>query len=74
MLFSQLSGGGLALGLDMMFRYSDCPQLLTRGCLHYFDVLQGFVTRPGAGRGRTFTTKLLEERSKQNEHKATLSH
>ncbi|CAE8696580.1 unnamed protein product [Polarella glacialis] len=49
------SAGRFGVGLNVMYRYSDCPQLLANGWLHFFDLTKSFVAR-GERRGRQFRT------------------
>ncbi|CAK0871811.1 unnamed protein product [Prorocentrum cordatum] len=55
------SSGRFGVGLNVMYRYCDCPQLLANNRLHYFDLTRGFVAKPGARRGRQFTIEKLKE-------------
>uniref|UniRef100_A0A7S4SRI7 HEPN domain-containing protein n=1 Tax=Alexandrium monilatum TaxID=311494 RepID=A0A7S4SRI7_9DINO len=55
------SSGRFGVGLNVMYRYCDCPQLLANGRLHYFDLTQKFVAKPGMRRGRQFTVEKLHE-------------
>eukprot|EP00928_Gymnodinium_smaydae_P095838 TRINITY_DN8323_c0_g2_i1.p1 TRINITY_DN8323_c0_g2~~TRINITY_DN8323_c0_g2_i1.p1 ORF type:complete len:4833 (+),score=938.40 TRINITY_DN8323_c0_g2_i1:126-14624(+) len=49
------SSGRFGVGLNVMYRFCDCPQLLANNCLHYFDLTRGHVAQPGGRRGRKFS-------------------
>ena len=54
------STGRFGIGMNVMYRYSDCPQLLANGRLHFFDLQKRFVARQGK-RGRKFRIEELQE-------------
>ncbi|KAK3281745.1 hypothetical protein CYMTET_10479 [Cymbomonas tetramitiformis] len=55
------SGGRFGVGLNSMYHYSDCPQLLANDGLHFFDPLRKFFARRGADEppGRAFAVTAL---------------
>lgn len=55
------STGRFGIGMNVMYRYSDCPQLLANGSLHFFDLMRKFVARNDGKRGRQFKIEKLEE-------------
>lgn len=55
------STGRFGIGMNVMYRYSDCPQLLANGSLHFFDLMREFVARDDGKRGRQFKIEKLEE-------------
>eukprot|EP00929_Paragymnodinium_shiwhaense_P109155 TRINITY_DN754_c5_g1_i1.p1 TRINITY_DN754_c5_g1~~TRINITY_DN754_c5_g1_i1.p1 ORF type:complete len:4259 (+),score=1336.88 TRINITY_DN754_c5_g1_i1:96-12872(+) len=55
------SSGRFGVGLNVMYRYCDCPQLLANDSLHFFDLTQAYVAQPGMRRGRKFTTDKFKE-------------
>eukprot|EP00438_Fugacium_kawagutii_P023357 Skav218620 [mRNA] locus=scaffold3208:144679:145728:- [translate_table: standard] len=46
------STGRFGIGMNVMYRYSDCPQLLANDRLHFFDLLRNFVAQDHSKRGR----------------------
>ncbi|CAJ1408234.1 unnamed protein product, partial [Effrenium voratum] len=54
------STGRFGVGLNVMYRYSDCPQLCANGYLHFFDVSRSFVAREGQRRGKKFDLTKLQ--------------
>jgi len=54
------SSGRFGVGMNVMYRYCDCPQLLANSRLHYFDLTRSYVSQPGMSRGRKFTTDKLK--------------
>lgn len=55
------STGRFGIGMNVMYRYSDCRQLLANGSLHFFDLMRKFVARNDGKRGRQFKIEKLEE-------------
>ena len=55
-----LSCGRFGVGLNVMYRYSDCPQLLANGRLHFFDLTRSFVAEEGRKRGKQFDVGNLQ--------------
>lgn len=55
------STGRFGVGLNVMYRYSDCPQLLANGSLHFFDLTRRFVARDDDKRGKKYKVELLRE-------------
>jgi sacsin len=39
------TSGRFGVGLNVMYRYSRCPQLLANGNLHFFDLTRSYVAR-----------------------------
>ena len=56
------STGRFGIGLNVMYKYSDCPQLLANGYLHFFDLSRCFVARAGQRRGKRYKVKSLKDR------------
>ncbi|CAE7906641.1 SACS [Symbiodinium microadriaticum] len=56
------STGRFGIGLNVMYKYSDCPQLLANGYLHFFDLSRCFVARDGQRRGKRFQVERLKDR------------
>ena len=55
------STGRFGIGMNVMYRYSDCPQLLANGRLHFFDLDKKFVAQNQGKRGRQFRIEKLQE-------------
>jgi len=53
------SSGRFGVGMNVMYRYCDCPQLLANASLHFFDLTRSFVSQPGLRRGRKFSDDKL---------------
>ncbi|CAE7584340.1 Sacs, partial [Symbiodinium sp. CCMP2456] len=56
-----LSSGRFGVGMNVMYRYSDCPTLLADGQLHFFDLMRSFVARDGQKRGKVFGVQDVKE-------------
>ncbi|CAE7771460.1 SACS [Symbiodinium sp. CCMP2592] len=56
------STGRFGIGLNVMYKYSDCPQLLANGYLHFFDLSRCFVARDGQRRGKRYKVESLKDR------------
>ncbi|CAJ1439474.1 unnamed protein product, partial [Effrenium voratum] len=59
--FEFASTGRFGVGLNVMYRYSECPQLCANGRLHFFDVSRSFVAREGQRRGKQYDLRQLQE-------------
>ena len=59
--FDFASTGRFGVGLNVMYRYSDCPQLFANGRLHFFDLTRQFVAKNNEKRGKQFKQEKLEE-------------
>jgi len=60
------SSGRFGVGLNVMYRYCDCPQLMANDRLHFFDLTRSFVAHGGGKRGRQFTVQKLRENFPDN--------
>ena len=56
-----LSCGRFGVGMNVMYRYSDCPLLLANGRLHFFDLTRGYVAHEGQKRGKQFNVQHLQQ-------------
>eukprot|EP00438_Fugacium_kawagutii_P004392 Skav206466 [mRNA] locus=scaffold2787:30866:31687:- [translate_table: standard] len=59
--FDFASTGRFGVGMNVMYRYSDCPQLFANGRLHFFDLARNFVAKGSEKRGKCFNKEKLEE-------------
>jgi len=53
--------GRFSVGMNSMYAYSDCPQLLCNDKLHFFDLGRKFVARGSGSRGKAYTASHLRE-------------
>eukprot|EP00398_MALV-I-01_sp_L67-1_P000950 gene950-874_t len=54
------TSGYSSLGVNAMYTFSDCPQLLANGALHFFDVQRKFVAKHFQPRGKRYEANALE--------------
>ncbi|CAE7535966.1 SACS, partial [Symbiodinium necroappetens] len=54
------STGRFGVGLNVMYRYSDCPQLLANDRVHFFDLRRAFVAKDRERRGKQFQVDSLK--------------
>ncbi|CAE7666240.1 SACS [Symbiodinium sp. CCMP2592] len=59
--FDFASTGRFGVGMNVMYRYTDCPQLFANGRLHFFDLTWSFVAKKGGKRGEKFHKHKLED-------------
>ena len=55
------STGRFGVGMNVFYRYSDCPQLFANGRIHFFDLTRNFVAKTNETRGKQFNRGKLEE-------------
>eukprot|EP00397_Hematodinium_sp_SG-2012_P000088 GEMP01000088.1.p1 GENE.GEMP01000088.1~~GEMP01000088.1.p1 ORF type:complete len:2901 (+),score=597.39 GEMP01000088.1:225-8927(+) len=56
------TAGRFGVGLNSMYAYSDCPQLLCNGKLYFFDLSRNFVANTTGTRGKAYNVEELHTR------------
>jgi hypothetical protein len=54
------TSGRFGIGMNVMYRFCDCPQLLANDSLHFFDLMRMYVAQPGMRRGRKYGVDKVE--------------